>query len=59
MDVKDKSVILYMALFASVPKKFVTAAPNTHMLLYSHSESILVEGQDYLEFFLSKEKIAD
>lgn len=33
MGVKDKSVILYLALCASLPKKFVTAAPNTHMLL--------------------------
>lgn len=59
MGVKDKSVILYMALCASLPKKFKTAAPNTHMLLYSLSESIFVEGQDYLEFFIPKEKMVD
>lgn len=44
---------------ASLPKRFVTAAPNTHMLLNSQKESILVEDEDYLEFFLQKETIAD
>lgn len=56
MGVKDKSVILYMALCASLPKTFVTAAPNTHMLLYAQSESILVEVQDYLEFSYQRKK---